>query len=368
MSRSPIGPTGTRRAPDGARPDGPASRVGVMSGFRRVVDRLGGDHRVLLAEFGLAPDALDDPDAWLPFVTAVDLLERAAEVLDRPDLGLELAEHQGLLAALGPAAFIARHSETVESTLRALGGWLDAVQTRGVSFEVDRTDEGSGRLRWRIRLPLRAGAAQTNELNHAICLRILQNLRGRDFRPLEVRFVHEQPRSDARLRQLFGPRLRFGAAYNEIRIAAADMDAPNPQSDPALRELAQGYVGRLVRARGRPADTVSRCADLVAQLLPTRGCDLAAVAAALELHPRTLQRRLRAAGTDFRSVVERERRTFALRYLADPELPLVRISGRLGYADQPTFTRACGIWFGHSPAVMRERLLTGEYPGADEAP
>ncbi|MEE4300163.1 MAG: helix-turn-helix domain-containing protein [Pseudomonadales bacterium] len=117
-----------------------------------------------------------------------------------------------------------------------------------------------------------------------------------------------------------------------------------------------------MRARGRPADTVSRCADLVAQLLPTRGCDLAAVAAALELHPRTLQRRLRAAGADFRSVLERERRTFALRYLADPELPLVRIAGRLGYADQPTFTRACAGWFGVTPAVMRERLLAGELP------
>lgn len=89
--------------------------------------------------------------------------------------------------------------------------------------------------------------------------------------------------------------------------------------------------------------------------------------AALELHPRTLQRRLRAAGTDFRGIVEGERRAFALRYLADPELPLVRIAGRLGCADQPTFTRACGNWFGVSPAVMRARRMAGEYTGGDGA-
>lgn len=345
------------------RPEGPVARVGAMTGFRRVVDRLGGDHAALLAEFGLASHALDDPDAWISYTAAVDLLERAAEVLEREDFGLELAEHQGLLAALGPAAFIARHSETVESTLQALAGWLDIVQSRAVSFEVDRTEEGSGRLRWRLRLPGRARSAQTNELNQAICIRILQNLRGRSFRPLEVRFVHARPADETRLRALFGPNLRFEAEHNEIRIAAADMDAANPQSDPALRELARGYVARLGRARGGPSDTISRCANLVAQLLPTRRCSLAAVAEDLELHPRTLQRRLRAAGTDFRSVLERERRTFALRYVADPDLPLVRIAGRLGYADQPSFTRAFGDWFGTTPAVMRRRLLDGDEAG-----
>jgi AraC-like DNA-binding protein len=343
-------------APDPDTAAQPTARVGVLTGYRRVVTRLGGDPAALLARRGLPPDALDDPDVWMPYAVLVDLLEDAARALGRPDFGLELAEHQGLLAALGPAALIARHAEDVASTLGALGSWMTIAQTRAVFFDVDRLPSGDGRLRWRLRLPRRADSPQVNELNHAICLRVLESLRGRSFRPREVRFVHAAPADRTRLHAVFGERLRFRAEHNEIRIAAADMDARNPHSDAAMRELARGYVQRLGRRHGGPPDTVGRCADLIAQLLSTRNCTLESVAEDLDLHPRTLQRRLAEAGTDFRTLLERERRTFAVQYLADPELPLVRVATRLGYADQPTFTRAFRGWFGETPAAMRRRL------------
>lgn len=60
---------------------------------------------------------------------------------------------------------------------------------------------------------------------------------------------------------------------------------------------------------------------VVEQSLGTSSPGIGAVAGLLNVHPRTLQRRLRAAGTTFAEVIDEERRTAAHRYLTGTDLP-----------------------------------------------
>ncbi|HSG90946.1 MAG TPA: AraC family transcriptional regulator ligand-binding domain-containing protein [Pseudomonadales bacterium] len=354
-----------RTLPGGSRGYAGMARVGVLAGYRRVVQRLGGDPGALLRGFGLDPEALDDTEAWYPYADMIDLLEYTAAELGRVDFGIELAAHQGLLATLGPVALLAQYSDTVADTMRALGSWLVVVQTRATAMEVDRDAQGNGRIRWRIRLPGRERCAQVNELNQAILQRILESLRGERFRALGVTFTHAPPLDLAPLEACFGPRLAFRGEVNELRVAAADMDARNPQADPLLRELTAGYVRRLA-PEGSGSPLQGRVSALIRQLLPTGHCSLEVLADALRTHPRTLQRRLQDEGTDFRTLLEGQRRSFAMEYVSDPEQPLVHIAQRLGYADQPTFTRAFQRWFGQPPGAVRRASLRGD--GHDRAP
>lgn len=81
----------------------------------------------------------------------------------------------------------------------------------------------------------------------------------------------------------------------------------------------------------------------------------AGVARALHVSVRTLQRRLVAAGTTFRSVSECARRRLAEAYLADPRVSIAEVAFLLGFSDQTSFNRAFRRRSGASPGVWRRR-------------
>lgn len=73
----------------------------------------------------------------------------------------------------------------------------------------------------------------------------------------------------------------------------------------------------------------------------------------LHLHRRTLNRRLKEAGTTFRQVLDQVRFELAREMLSDPSLHIADIAARLGYRMPSTFTRAFRRWSGSSPAHWR---------------
>ena len=74
-------------------------------------------------------------------------------------------------------------------------------------------------------------------------------------------------------------------------------------------------------------------------------------AAALELSPRALSRRLAERGTTFSKIVDDTRRELALGYISDAALTLVDVAYLCGFSEQSAFNRAF------------ERLWTGVPPG-----
>jgi len=73
----------------------------------------------------------------------------------------------------------------------------------------------------------------------------------------------------------------------------------------------------------------------------------------LHLHRRTLNRRLKQAGTTFRQVLDQVRFELAQEMLSDTSLHIAEIAARLGYRMPSTFTRAFRRWSGSSPARWR---------------
>jgi AraC-like DNA-binding protein len=94
----------------------------------------------------------------------------------------------------------------------------------------------------------------------------------------------------------------------------------------------------------------------IARLLTEGTCTHPCVAAALGLHPRTLQRRLRKEGASFESIKDDVRRDVALRYLQQPSIPLMRVAHILGFSESSVLSRNCHRWFAASPRELRKRL------------
>jgi AraC-like DNA-binding protein len=79
------------------------------------------------------------------------------------------------------------------------------------------------------------------------------------------------------------------------------------------------------------------------------------VASRVRLHPRTLQRRLRAERETYAGVVDRVRYRLALRALQHAQTDLETLSEQLGFSDRRSFTRAFTRWSGVSPSSFRQR-------------
>ena len=76
------------------------------------------------------------------------------------------------------------------------------------------------------------------------------------------------------------------------------------------------------------------------------------------MHPRTLQRRLREEGTSFEDIKDDVRRDAAARYLSQSDIPLTRVAALLGYSESSVLARSCKRWFDNSPRKVRE--MAGE--------
>lgn len=95
---------------------------------------------------------------------------------------------------------------------------------------------------------------------------------------------------------------------------------------------------------------------IVMETLSNGGCHLNNVAEQLAMSPRTLQRRLKAEGVSFRSLLTESRSESAMAYLRDTNLTCYQISHALGFEDQNSFFRAFHSWAGITPDKARHAI------------
>lgn len=104
--------------------------------------------------------------------------------------------------------------------------------------------------------------------------------------------------------------------------------------------------------------------NTIRELLIAARCSRQEVARALEMHPRTLVRRLSRSGTSYRMLLESTRGEVARQLLQDTRAPIARIAASLGYADPSVFTRAFRRWTDMTPLRYRRTVTSGAEPRA----
>jgi len=112
-------------------------------------------------------------------------------------------------------------------------------------------------------------------------------------------------------------------------------------------ELLQSGAGAI----GRVGFAAAQRAAKEALTDPT--VDIDRIAHRLHTSQRTLQRRLREAGTSCQKLIEQARREQVLQLLHDRRLSLAEIAFMSGYSEMSTFYRAFRRWTGQSPGEYR---------------
>ncbi|UNX54562.1 AraC family transcriptional regulator [Georgenia sp. TF02-10] len=333
-------------------PRGPGTvRAAGIRGYPAVVVELGGDPAALVAAAGLDPAVLDHDELPISDRALVALLERTADELRAPDLGLRLAARHDL-SMLGPIAIVIANSPTAEAALDGASRYLDYHSD---AMRVERVPDPRGdpavvgvrftAHEWASRPPRIALDAGLGFIHRALGLVL-----GEHYGLVSVELSYAPSADLSVYRRFYGAPVTTDADADVLRVRADMLARPITGANPRLRAQTEAYLRSVVPDAD---DLVGRVRAVVGASLGLVPPTLGDVARTLRLHPRTLQRLLAAEGTTFVAVVDRLRRDEARRALTLTDLSFADISARLGLAEQAVFTRACRRWWGVPPRVVR---------------
>jgi AraC-like DNA-binding protein len=326
-------------------------RATALSFFPEVVREAGGDPDRLLAQVGIDPSDAGRSDVFVSLHSAVTVLEIAAKDTSTPNLGRRLAALQGIeiLDLVGIAASTARD---VADALSIIERFL-AAYSPGLGLRVkDLQKPGRSFIEYQLLDPDVVASPQHNELAVGVILRVLRHLLGDLHRPVEAHLPHEPLASPAEYLESYGCRTQFDQLATGLTIRTVDLSRPLRSDSHAHRDVVE-YLETIV---GDEAATLASVRMLVGRLLPSGRVTLEFVARQMNLHSKTLQRRLAAEGATFAGVVDTIRRDTAQRLLRDTRITMAHLARELGYSEQTVLTRSCHRWFGEGPAAYRRRL------------
>ena len=326
-------------------------RLRALDGYPELVERHGGDPTALLAEAGISPTLLGNPNATVEHDKVLAALELAAARLKLSDFGLRLAAVQSI-TALGPIALAARHAPTVEQALLGVIRLYPYVNP-GTELRLEPAfSDGMARLSHRLPLSLHVPRRQNSELAMGIAVRFMRLISRSSSSNWVVALTHSKGLPPARYRRHFGCTARLGQESDAVLFPTAMLDEKIEASEPELADLATRFVTSQIRRF--PLDLAKQIEALVESQVASGACFAPMIAQQLSLALRTMQRRLHSQGLEFEDIVDRVRRRRAEKLLSEPAIPLNQIHYLLGYTEQSTFIRSCSRWFGKTPGSIRE--------------
>ena len=325
-------------------------RSASITNFADVARKAGLDPVQLLREFRLPQRCLRDPELKVPIDNVRRLLEASAERSGVATFGLLMAETRRM-SNLGPVGLLVQVQPTPRRALETL-----ARYSKPLNEALFITIEDSGDVVV-VREELIVGTAgpvrQSTELAIGVVFRVLRAFLGPQWKPRRVCFAHDAPAERSEHERFFGCDVEFGHDFNGIVCLRSELDAPNPNADPAMARYAKQMM-EASQGRAAPRAT-QQVRGLIVLLLGTGRCTIDLVAQHLGVDRRTVHRHLAGEQQTFSSIVDAVRRELATRYMADRDRSLAEISSLLGFSAPSGFSRWYRRQFGKTASTSRER-------------
>jgi AraC-like DNA-binding protein len=265
----------------------------------------GCDPRQLLRETGLPAEALTG-DLTAPIGRIQELVDRAALVLARPLLGLDLVD-VAQPGTFGLAEFVGRFAPTVRKGYET---FCESVPLVNPMIEW-RYMPGPREHVMQLAVPgSRDGlGTQLNEFAVGIVLKLSHAGLDKPLQTTRAWFAHA--RRDPALANQVNERLGCSVTFEEptcgFAFRAEDAERAPRMADAALFDFHVTQSRNQVASLGG-ADVIAHVSRAIEMRLPRGDVRIEAVASALAITHRTLQRRLTEAGTSYRSVLAHVRR------------------------------------------------------------
>jgi AraC-like DNA-binding protein len=193
-----------------------------------------------------------------------------------------------------------------------------------------------------------------------LVINTLRMMVGSQWAPQEVHFAHEAPEQTSEHHRIFRCPVLFGCETNALVIELSLAQQAVPAADQQLYLIMKQYLDQVLSEIPQEDSLFAAIRKAIAEAMRDGSPELARVAKKLAIGPRTLQRRLREYGFDFKKLVEDTRQRFAVTYLKDRKNSLTEIAFLLGYSELSAFNRAFKRWTGLTPLDYQRKLLRQE--------
>lgn len=322
-------------------------RAACLTNYVEVARSAGLDPWWELAQAGLSPACIDNPELRVSVEGVCTLLEQSATRSQTQAFGLQMAEGRRL-SNLGALGLLTREEPNLRRAMESFSRW-GRLHNEALLQRVEEAGDVAT-IYCELSVAHRGPLRQSSELVVAVAMRLMKVFLGADWHARRVCFAHDAPADLSVHRRVLGQSPEFRCEFNGIVCSRLDLDTSIPSADPVMAD----YIRRrLVEGEGSPVTVTEELRQTTLVLLPKGRCTTEQVARLMGINRRTLHRHLAAEGTTFTQVVQEIKTELARRYVAERKRPLTETSQLLGFADLSSFSRWHKSTFGQSAERIR---------------
>jgi len=331
----------------------------LSSWSRTIVDALiarEADVEAVLHEAGLSLADFHDPNSRHSIPTTTRLWIAASSRVSDPAFGLFASRYvrHTTFHALGYSVLA---SDTLRDALARIARYSHVVSDAAV-LDLHTSDDSA-----RLTITMRPGSLPpANEAIDAVLSLIVRACRFVTDRRLVLRAAtlrRAAPGDRSPYERFFRCPIEFGAPVDAIVFDSSSLDQRLPMANAELARHNDDAV-RTYLSSVNAGTLVDRVRSTLAERLTTGEPTPEAVARALGLSVRSMQRRLGELDTSYAALLADTRRELACAYLGEERCSVTEIAFLVGFEDVSAFARAFRRWTGLSPSKYRALAQSAE--------
>lgn len=325
----------------------PKVKSSALMGFQTLCRSLHINPIEMLAAEGLSSTVLRTPDLMIAYDSLAHVLNHTADVADYPLFGLEMSKYQGL-KTFGPLGLLASQSSTVAGSLEIIEKYFH-FHASGVIMNL--VPHGKDiHLCLDIMIDPSISQEQLLEMSLALGYNVLCEFSPEFASQTRIHFRHRALAESEEYSAITRAKLCFDQDRDALVFPACLLELiPQPASEDVKNYL-EAFLER--ESQGHEQPLQHKVSKLIYELIPTGEATLTTIAPMLGMNVRTLQRELRQAGTEFRTVLDEVRFEIA-RTALEQNHSITDVALNLGYSELSAFSRAFKRWSGVPPQRWR---------------
>jgi len=316
--------------------------------------RQGGNIHDYIALTGKSYAELNDESCTVDDSVYNSVIERAVRTTHDDFFGLHAGEHLNMEAA-GLIVQLAQTSQTVKQAIELCCEFANLgcsalpmkLLVEGDYYKIMLTPNEL----WKNQSPI--AFQHTAEGALAFTIKEFCSLTRMKHDPIRVHVPWPKPGNPGEYERVFGCPVLFNRDEIAILLNKEHVEEPVITSNFNLLKVlithATEKSAKINNTHGFQSIVKQSIINLVKPDFPT----IEQVSAHLNVSSRTLQRKLQAEGTSYKSLTDELRKDFALSYIKRPDLSISEVAYLLSYTDPSAFNRSFKRWTGKTPGEFR---------------
>jgi AraC-like DNA-binding protein len=301
---------------------------------------------------GINPEEIGDSENMVEWEKAALIWVPLLKLSGDPMIGLHIGMGVNKLLH-GMVGFLIQSSKDLDQALQMLCRYghmtSPMVEYRYTVNDVAILEIGQHKM-WLMKHP--EPARHAHDFLFAAIVNTCYTLTGKHIVPLRIELTYEM-REISEYRKFFGCEVLFNKDANRIVLNKEDISTPLLTSDQSMYQLFNSILADKL-ALLETNSTVENLKQVLFMQFKGRIPTIEEAAAALNITPRNLQRKLQQEQATFRDIAGEIRKEIAFQLMQNPAIKISEVSDILGYSDLTAFRKAFKSWTNSTPRAIRK--------------